>query len=227
MTPKDEVLLYRILPSSGLCGFCLGDKDLSLICRPLGTQAFEKLCSGGVLYFLLLLHTETSCAAGKFEETPPYLNLGMNSISGVWIGADHQCIVWCNQLILVLASYINLVANSIVGLGDATSAAHPIESYPEKMIQHAQETFQEIQEADMHPGTIADLQKYGPSCPASLPEIVASGNLNQGSNLLSINSSTFTVILNRNLQFRKEGTNTLYLRLVRISRFGFLSSGAW
>lgn len=128
--------------------------------------------------------------AGEPAANPIHMNVAMTSISGVWVGADHQCIAWCNQLIVVLASYLNLIANSVEGSDTGTG---PLASFPEKVIQFARESFQEVHESDMHPGTFAELTKYGPSCPANVPEIMSSGNLQRGPNELRVSSATFVV----------------------------------
>lgn len=126
----------------------------------------------------------------------------MSKLLGVWVGADHQCIVWCNQLIVGLATGLITVVNReskrSFNSEENTQSEQNSLSYATGVIDSIKTGLGAVSEADLKPGSYVNFLQDGPICEGPLPEIVASEDFLLGPDVLEIDSSIFqvTVLLN-------------------------------
>lgn len=135
--------------------------------------------------------------AGVSWTDSPHFTASMSTLPGVWVGADHQCIVWCNQLVIRLASQIVTVVNR-KDKKAFDSDGNPLEkqissSHAHGVIHSFQSELKAVSEAELRPGSYSEFLNNGPICRSPLPDIVASGDLLPGPDVLEVDVSIFQV----------------------------------
>ncbi|GMH43381.1 hypothetical protein BSKO_11303 [Bryopsis sp. KO-2023] len=121
----------------------------------------------------------------------PNFEVAMSDIPTVWVEADHQCIVWCNQLIIRLAS---LIVDWMNGLPQIRGLDDP-RSHAERIIAQCRAEFTPVSTKDLNSGTVEDIDRFGPGCRSEIPagvskEIGGSGATSQQDDLLYVDQAT-------------------------------------